>query len=123
MKSGGGDRPAAARPAADATPAGADAETLRALRLALLRLLGDERAARAAGAEPVVLVAPAPYVTVALASAITGFTDKAIRRKIEDGVWVEGQLWKRAPDGHILINLEGYRRWVDQAPAVNRPKR
>lgn len=61
-----------------------------------------------------VLVAPAPYVTVALASAITGFTQKAIRRKIEDGKWVEGAQWRRTPDGTILISLEGYRKWVEQ---------
>jgi hypothetical protein len=27
---------------------------------------------------------------------------------------VEGQVWRRAPDGRILIDMEGYRRWVEK---------
>lgn len=77
----------------------------------------------AAAASQVVLVAPAPYVTVALASSITGFTDKAIRRKVEDGIWAEKEVWRRAPDGSILISMEGYRKWVEQAPASRSAKR
>jgi hypothetical protein len=37
-----------------------------------------------------------------------GLHDKAVRRKIESGVWLEDRVWKKAPDGHILIDLEGY---------------
>ncbi|MCL2829380.1 MAG: excisionase [Betaproteobacteria bacterium] len=55
---------------------------------------------------------PARFVTISLASIITGYTEKAIRRKIEDGVWVEGAEWKRAPDGHPLIDLQGYETWA-----------
>jgi hypothetical protein len=54
------------------------------------------------------------YVTVSLASQRTGYTAKAIRRKIESGVWVEGREYRRAPDGHILISLKGYQQWVEQ---------
>lgn len=35
--------------------------------------------------EAVVGVHPAPYVTVALAATITGLSEKAIRRKMEEG--------------------------------------
>jgi hypothetical protein len=77
----------------------------------------------ASEAAQTILVAPAPYVTVGLASAITGFTEKAIRRKLEDGVWLEGAQWRRAPDGTILVSVEGYRRWVEEAPALRRAKR
>ena len=41
-----------------------------------------------------------------------GYTEKAVRRKIEDGVWVMGRELRKAPDGHIMIDLEGYNRWV-----------
>ena len=34
---------------------------------------------------------PAPYVTITVASSITGYSAKAIRRKIENGVWLEGR--------------------------------
>lgn len=38
--------------------------------------------------------------------ATSGYTDKAVRRKIEEGVWIEGREYRRAPDGHIVIDLE-----------------
>lgn len=62
-------------------------------------------------------VAPAPYVTVALAAIITGLTAKAIRRKIEEGKWVEGREYRRSPDGGIFISLKGYQQWVERAAA------
>lgn len=58
---------------------------------------------------------PAQYVTIALASLITGLTEKAIRRKIEDGKWLEGREWRRSPDGGIFISLTGYQKWVEGA--------
>ncbi len=62
-------------------------------------------------------VAPASYVTIPLASAITGLTEKAIRRKIEDGKWIEGREFRRSPDGGIFISLKGYERWVERVQA------
>lgn len=64
-----------------------------------------------------VLVAPAPYVRVPLAAIITGYTEKAIRRKIADGVWLEGKVWRKAPDGSVLISIKGYTEWVATGPA------
>lgn len=57
------------------------------------------------------LVAPARYVLLPLAEAITGYSVKAIERKIERGDWVEGQVWTRAPDGRILLIISGYEKW------------
>jgi hypothetical protein len=65
----------------------------------------------------IVQVAPAPYVTINLASAITGLTRKAIERKIEDGKWIEGREYRRSPDGGIFVSIEGYRKWVERATA------
>lgn len=64
-----------------------------------------------------VLIAPAPYVTVRLAAAITGLTEKAIRRKIEEGKWLEGREFRRTPDGTIMVSLRGYQQWVEKAMA------
>lgn len=58
-------------------------------------------------------LAPERYVLIPLASVVTGYTVKAIERKIERGDWPEGRLWRRAPDGRILIDLEGYRKWAE----------
>ena len=60
-----------------------------------------------------VFVAPARYVLLPVANAITGYSVKAMERKIERGDWPEGKLWKRAPDGHILIDMMGFQRWVE----------
>jgi len=62
-------------------------------------------------------VAPAPYVTIPLAALITGLTEKAIRRKIEDGKWVEGREYRRSPDGGIFISIKGYQAWVEKEQA------
>ena len=58
------------------------------------------------------LVAPARYVLLSLAEVVTGYSIKAMERKIERGDWTEGKVWRRAPDGHIVIDLQGYQRWV-----------
>lgn len=53
------------------------------------------------------------YVRINLFATQTGFTEKAIRRKIEDGIWVQNREYRRAPDGSIMIDVEGYERWVE----------
>ena len=42
----------------------------------------------------------------------TGYSEKAVARKIEDGVWVEGREYVRAPDGRLLIDMDGFNRWA-----------
>lgn len=59
------------------------------------------------------MIAPAKYVKLPLFEALTGYTEKAVRRKIEEGHWLEGRQFVRAPDGHILISMEGYYAWVE----------
>lgn len=56
----------------------------------------------------------AQYVTIPLAAALTGYSPKAIRRKIESGVWLEGREFRKAPDGHVLISMKGYQQWVER---------
>jgi hypothetical protein len=47
---------------------------------------------------------------------LTGYTQKAVRRKIEEGVWLEGLHWFRNPDGRITMSLSAYTRWQQQKP-------
>lgn len=63
--------------------------------------------------EKPVPVATARYVLPALAQVLTGYTVKAMERKIERGDWAEGKVWVRAPDGRILIDIVGYHKWVE----------
>ena len=52
------------------------------------------------------------WMLIPLFCNLTGYTAKAVQRKIEDGKWIEGSIYRRAPDGHITINLQAYYRWV-----------
>lgn len=61
------------------------------------------------------VIGPAPYVTQEVAAVITGYSVKAIIRKRQEGHWIEGREWIRAPDGKPLISIEGYRRWVERS--------
>jgi len=57
----------------------------------------------------------ARFVTVTLAAQATGLTEKAIRRKIEDGIWTEGHEYRRQiDDGRIYIDMKGYEKWVEK---------
>ena len=61
------------------------------------------------------IVAPCNWVTEALMAEITGYTIEAIRSKRKNGVWLEGKLWKKAPDGRVLYSPSGYEQWVEEA--------
>jgi hypothetical protein len=52
------------------------------------------------------------FVRISKFSELTGYSDDAVRAKIKSGVWREGSLFVRAPDGAILISLEGYDLWA-----------
>ena len=47
-------------------------------------------------------------------SELSGYSGKAVYRKIEDGVWLEGREYWRAPDRSILMDLDGFERWGAQ---------
>jgi hypothetical protein len=65
------------------------------------------------------VVGTARYVLLPLANLLTGYSVKAMERKIERGDWQEGKVWRRAPDGRIVIDIVGYQRWVEgQSPTV-----
>jgi hypothetical protein len=53
------------------------------------------------------------YVTIKKFSEESGNSEKAIRHKIENGMFIEGHEYKYAPDGRILIDKEGYERWAE----------
>lgn len=53
------------------------------------------------------------YVLIPKFCAESGYTEKAVRRKIEEGAWVEGRQYRRAPDGRLMIDVEGVEKWVE----------
>lgn len=53
------------------------------------------------------------YVTIERFSQASGYTPDAVRAKIKNGVWLENLVWRKAPDGRVLISPEGYEKWVE----------
>lgn len=51
-------------------------------------------------------------VTIRKAAEMTGLTEKAIRRKREEGVWRQGKEIEVGPDGRLYVNLQEYEKWV-----------
>ena len=57
-------------------------------------------------------IAPAQWVRGHLFEAITGYSIDAQNAKRKNGVWEEGVIWMKAPDGNILYNVNAYNAWV-----------
>jgi hypothetical protein len=74
--------------------------------------------ARPRAVEAPIVVGTARYVLLPLANLLTGYSVKAMERKIERGDWQEGKVWRRAPDGRIVIDVLGYQRWVESPSAA-----
>jgi hypothetical protein len=53
------------------------------------------------------------WVTIKKAAELSGYSAKAIEHKRERGVWVQGDIWIKAPDGRIPISIEGIERWAE----------
>lgn len=47
-----------------------------------------------------------------------GLTVKAIRRKIEDGKWMEGCEYHRDPEGGIWLDVKGITTWAGKGPVL-----
>lgn len=52
------------------------------------------------------------HLTILAFSVQSGYTEDAIRSKIKRGEWLEGAVWIKAPDGRILIDIEGFELWA-----------
>jgi hypothetical protein len=58
-----------------------------------------------------IAVAPTRMVTIELYATISGETEKSARRRMEEGIWIEGREYHRR-GRNIFIDLEGVTRWV-----------
>lgn len=58
------------------------------------------------------------WVLIKKFSELSGYTPKAIEKKIESGVWPQGVLWRNSPDGRRQINTEEYEKWVEDKPLI-----
>ena len=74
------------------------------------------------------LLAPMPltWLTIPRFAVESGYSENAVRAKIKRGQWREGEIWKKAPDGRVHINLEEYQKWVNgqaSEPSASRASR
>jgi len=46
-------------------------------------------------------------------SELTGYSVKALERKIESGHWMYGKEYIKSPDGRIQVIVDGYNSWVE----------
>ena len=53
-------------------------------------------------------------LTIEKFSKATGYTAGAIQAKVKRNDWLEGQEYIRAPDGRILIDVDGFEKWARQ---------
>lgn len=53
------------------------------------------------------------WVLIKKFAEMTGYSENAVRHKIKGGVWVEGRIWKKAPDGRVFVNVDEFERWVE----------
>lgn len=52
------------------------------------------------------------FTTIKRFSMLSGYSEAAMRTKISRGIWLQDKVWVRAPDDRILIDVEGYEKWV-----------
>ena len=64
-------------------------------------------------AEAPVQVSPARFVTIELASTMTGLSPGAIRTKITKAVWQEGRQYVRR-EGRVFVDMKGYEAWIQR---------
>jgi len=53
------------------------------------------------------------WVTIKKAAELSGYSERAIEAKRAEGVWLEGIVWIKAPDGRILISPDGIDAWAE----------
>lgn len=63
------------------------------------------------------------FVTISRFNTLTGYTEDAVRAKIARGQWLMDVMWRKAPDGRILMDMQAFERWVLGELIVHTPPR
>lgn len=53
------------------------------------------------------------WVLIRRFAEVTGYSENAVRHKVKNGTWIQGRIWRKAPDGRIFLNLTEFERWVE----------
>lgn len=61
------------------------------------------------------------WVLIKRLAELTGYSEDAVRHKVKNGTWLQGRIWRKAPDGRIFVNLDEFERWVETGQRFLRP--
>lgn len=53
------------------------------------------------------------FATIKKFSELTGYSEDAVRSKIKRGDWLRDHMFRKAPDGRILMDVEAFNDWVE----------
>jgi|GEM_PF-1980526 len=54
---------------------------------------------------------PLQWVLLPVYAVSSGYTEGALRQKMNRGQFIEGKHYRKAPDGRILMNVEACQNW------------
>lgn len=63
-----------------------------------------------------------PFITIQKLAAETGYSENALRAKIQRGEFAEGIHFIRSPDNRIQFNVEAYLKWVESVRTAKASK-
>lgn len=58
------------------------------------------------------------WVTVKKMAEETGYTERALQDKVTKGVFPQGIVWRKAPDGRRLFSKKSYNKWAESQPQI-----
>ena len=53
------------------------------------------------------------WVKGSIISAAFGYSSNAIAKKRQRGIWLEGNIWLKAPDNTIMYNPKAIEVWIE----------
>ena len=53
------------------------------------------------------------WVKPSIIEAVFGYTKQALDKKRSRGIWLEGDIWRKAPDGVIKYSPDAIDKWVE----------
>ena len=53
------------------------------------------------------------WVLIKKLCELSGYTDDAVRAKMQKGVWQKDVHYRKAPDNRLLFNLPAIKRWIE----------
>ena len=56
------------------------------------------------------------WVTADKLSEETGYSKKALNDKVTKGIFPQGRVWRKAPDGRRLFSKTGFNKWAESQP-------